>query len=364
MVNPYQNITVYRNKKNNILVRDVYYPIGRDPDYFFNIHLGVGLIMKNAIKKQRLVEVYGRQKELACDIYMQWKWKNDRYSVVKRAHRHFPIEGGFVDNHKEDVEKNYKIKFDVKNINSGSLYFDKAYNPSKKNKSTRIKSFVKERNISKLVHFTHTDNLSSILKIGLISRKLVERLPKKQNFRVNDSQRLDGQTDAISLSIEFPNYRMFYKYHQKDYDNWVVISLKPEVLWDFDCAFCHTNAASNACRSIDLEERKEEIALEKLFHDYDQIQRKVLNIPEYYPTDPQAEILVFEKIPIEYFSKIHFYDCGCMLKFVNLHPDAQSLFEINRSYFKARRDYSHWQKNYEIKNANNDVLVIDDDIPF
>ena len=72
-----------------------------------------------------------------------------------------------------------------------------------------IEKVVNERDIRWLMHFTRIENLESILENGLLPRNSFERLDIEP--LTNDSLRLDGFLEAISLSIQSPNYKMFYK---------------------------------------------------------------------------------------------------------------------------------------------------------
>jgi hypothetical protein len=118
----------------------------------------------------------------------------------------------------------------------------------------QIQLFCESCQIKQLVHFTHIQNLSTILQHGLLSIDGLAKTPTIQ-YRRNDAKRLDGQLNAISLSISFPNYRMFYIYQCNIPQDWVVISLKPDILWELDCAFCSENAASNNVRFIPIAQR-------------------------------------------------------------------------------------------------------------
>ncbi|EJV4018820.1 DUF4433 domain-containing protein, partial [Salmonella enterica] len=61
---------------------------------------------------------------------------------------------------------------------------------------------------------------------------------------INDELRLDGHRDSTSLSIAFPNYRMFYRYRMDNPSiEWVVLGIHPSILWRNDCAYCCHNAA-------------------------------------------------------------------------------------------------------------------------
>jgi hypothetical protein len=70
-----------------------------------------------------------------------------------------------------------------------------------------IKGFVDERNIIRLIHFTRYENLESILTNGLITRDGLNGF--NHTVYVNDSLRLDGHTNSISLSLSFPLNRKF-----------------------------------------------------------------------------------------------------------------------------------------------------------
>ena len=90
----------------------------------------------------------------------------------------------------------------------------------------RIQDMATERSIRYLVHFTRVGNLSSIMSHGLLSVQAAH----KQGLvpLANDQLRLDGRTDAISLSISFPNDAMFYKYRQlHPQERWVSVAAEP-----------------------------------------------------------------------------------------------------------------------------------------
>ena len=114
-----------------------------------------------------------------------------------------------------------------------------------------IRQFCTERNITKLVHFTRIENLRRISIEGLLSREQLET--RGQKFLFNDSDRVDGHKNGTCLSLNFPNYKMFYsireekkKVEEVSNSQWVVLLLDAEVLWELDCAFCQENASSKS----------------------------------------------------------------------------------------------------------------------
>ena len=188
------------------------------------------------------------------------------------------------------------------------------------NRQSRIQQICQRRGITTLVHFTRIENLRNILHEGLLDHQSLLKRPGQQ-FVPNDRKRRDGHKEAICLSISFPNYQLFSKFSWSDnesqpgYSGWIVLLLDAKVLWELDCAFCQENAASNAVRYISLEERKKPNALKGLFVDVCRdtkgniYQRQSLQIPDDYPTHPQAEVLVFEQIQSDYIKEIHFLRC-------------------------------------------------------
>jgi|SRR5690625_2457079 len=65
-----------------------------------------------------------------------------------------------------------------------------------------IKSFVRERKIEYLFHFTNINNVPSIIEHGLIGRETIQKRNIHSDF--NDPYRFDNVKDSISTSISFP----------------------------------------------------------------------------------------------------------------------------------------------------------------
>lgn len=126
---------------------------------------------------------------------------------------------------------------------------------------------------------------------------------------------------------------------------WVIALLDASILWELDCAFCQENAASNNIRFIPLEERRSTEAFELMFSDGSySATRQELRIPDNYPTDPQAEVLVFDPIPLNYFKAIHFMSPDSLTRWKANHGYFWDLsLEANNSFFSPRRDYDYWR---------------------
>lgn len=205
-----------------------------------------------------------------------------------------------------------------------------------------MKSVVKEFGVSYLVHFTNADNLESIFQNGLLS--VTELYERGIGFTYNDEYRLDGYKNAICTSIEFPNYKMFYKY-RKQYQNedWVVLGIRRKVLWKKACAFCSDNAANARISSIPIEERMGVNAFRQLYAEYlGKPTRKILGIDKSIPTNPQAEILVFDDIEPSYIWGVAFETSQMKERYKHLLPDEVTA-QVVPHLFKYRLDYEHWR---------------------
>lgn len=199
---------------------------------------------------------------------------------------------------------------------------------------------VKKRNIKFLWHFTKLDNVESIFQSGIIPRAILEAAQSKVAY--NDQYRLDGFKTASCLSIGYPNYKMFYSLRQQDISvQWVVFAVKTEVLWTRDCAFCTTNAANASVKSVPIEQRKGVKAFESLFLPVaGKPSRQDLKLPDAYPTDPQAEVLVFDTIPPSDIVGVVVPTYEKKLELKPLYPAHKVVYDT--AHYSPRLDYPHW----------------------
>lgn len=295
----------------------------------------------------------------AVSTYNKWKQQHARQFIKDKLN--------------EIKNENPKVKVTGKLINK---------NPKIEETQTKVNAiriFSQEQGIKTLIHFTHLKNLSSIMKNGLLSRKQLDNFKGENNFVYNDLDRIDGYPGAICLSISFPNYKMFYRYSSNNRADWVIISLDPCILWELDCAFCKGNAASNAVRHIHLEDRKTLNALRNMYVDYKDIERRDLNIPDNYPTNPQAEVLVFDPIPIKYIKAVNFFNYEVAYRWTSKNQLLHSSLHLNYTYdkrdancsyrynyFSPRSDHLKWKSNNNTSMADSqrNYTITEDDIPF
>ncbi|WP_302152739.1 DarT ssDNA thymidine ADP-ribosyltransferase family protein [uncultured Enorma sp.] len=248
-----------------------------------------------------------------------------------------------------------------------------------------IEKIIQDRGIKKLYHFTQAKNLNSIFERGILSRNTIYNL--RIDAAVNDNERWDRHTDAISVSISGPNYQMLYALKKGKQnrgetcpgDTFVLLELDPSLLYELDCAFYPTNAASNRVRHASKTEFQGAQALENMFADgvpcpAGTYSRAKWNLDSCETSDPQAEVLVFETIPARYIK--------CVLFETEEMDYEYSRWVTNRSHipfkillyddipFKPRRDFSDWKKgekdggdkqNGEGATDENGMAAYDDD---
>lgn len=188
-----------------------------------------------------------------------------------------------------------------------------------------IKAICKERGIKELIHFTKIENVRSILDIGLNSKDYNGEIAKMHN--INDRERFDYRTHMISLSISYPNDKMFYRNSiNNPKQKWAVLRLSPSILWELDCLFCPTNAANAAISSSNDEALSGSSALQHMFSN----QSTKLRACD--PTDSQAEVLVNSHIPTKYIESVLVKtECEALLD-TGFNINTDSRYFHNREY--------------------------------
>lgn len=208
------------------------------------------------------------------------------------------------------------------------------------NEKEKIASFLKGNNIEYLVHFTPVKNLKSILEHGICSNKYCNEHGIK--YVPTDKDRYDGYTDFISLSISFPNYKMFYKKRQTMDEDFAVLLIDSSVLKLYDQKerkFSNKNAASNnSQKGGSFEYLKQMFERPSL--------REKLGLQENYTTDPQAEVLIKGRIPTDYIKEIHINTLDAYEEVKEYVKE--DLLKLGSPMFANRRDYKFWssKENY------------------
>lgn len=199
---------------------------------------------------------------------------------------------------------------------------------------------LEKRKIEHFVHFTNAHNLESILKYGLLSvREMQER---GITYISNDNDRFDAKLGGISLSVSFPNYRMFYKKRQTSKESdWVILLLDPNQIVGLTCRFYAKNAACSEMKrkGIPFNAVKE---FENMFCGEGVENRENKGIPSSFTTDPQAEVLVLDAIPVSAIQTVCFANDTTRKRFNNLLCAQGVSGRTEEKYFDKRIDYKHW----------------------
>lgn len=202
-----------------------------------------------------------------------------------------------------------------------------------------IEQIVVARGINTLFHFTQIENLDPILLHGLMTKTEVERA---EFVAFENDQDRNDQTDAVCTTISWPNYKMWHPLKENDLGtDWVLIALNASVLWERDCAFCKTNAASATVSCIPLDKRRTLAAFNGMFEDFEHKERTELEIPDNYSTNPQAEVLVMNGVPLEYINGVMFKSQILRDRCAAKYPKLKT--HLNGQYWYGRSDHRHWK---------------------
>ena len=171
-----------------------------------------------------------------------------------------------------------------------------------------IISYLKEREVEHLVHFTPVSNLEGIRRRGIVPRIELEEWGDVE-FKALDRMRLDGSKHMSCFSLSFPNHQMMYRYRKQlreDGDDIAVLFIRIECLARLSVEqvlFYPSNAASHECREMDECDLMGVEAVCRMFDERGETRRgheffrKEQGIPTYLTTDPQAEVQIAATIP-------------------------------------------------------------------
>lgn len=211
--------------------------------------------------------------------------------------------------------------------------------PDHEEEYSRIKAESELRGITALYHFTRCNNLKSILDTGInsVEGMKIDRISAIRN----DEQRLDGKLNGISLSVSFPNYRMFYKYRMNNIrEDWVVLKIKAEALYSLKCGYFEKNAADHRMRYLSVKDYNNYDAFARMFRDSDGEAR--LGLPQHHPTDVQAEVMIFEKIPSHYIEALYFETEDSLTRWRSIVGDRRTVVEgKGQGLFGARKPFAY-----------------------
>lgn len=202
-----------------------------------------------------------------------------------------------------------------------------------------IKEECASRDIDCLFHFTPVEHLDSILKHGLMVPSACAELGI--GITPNDAFRYDEQ-DATCLSVEWPNYKLFYNFRQRDTGRqWALIAIQHSVLWQKRVCFNITNAADKSMSSQAFAARQGLAKFQELFGDCSGKVRADLQLTDNLTTNPQAEVLCLDTIEPTYFHAVLLNDLATYNAYKAKYPNCE--FRHHDVYFRYRTDWSHWK---------------------
>lgn len=204
-------------------------------------------------------------------------------------------------------------------------------------RSAEIEADAVRKGVKQLVHFTPVKNVSSILNRGIMSR---DRLGD-QEFMFTDEYRADGWLDWISVSVSFPNYKMFYqkKMNSELAGDWAIMLISREVLWSLDCRFIFTNASRGSIR----QKPEDSWGTSEAFGEMFAHPRQRHNLPEAYATDPQAEVMVKSHIPESFILGVAVESRNVEAQLLN---EGVSRIRVMPELFRPRCDFEYWKNNW------------------
>lgn len=204
--------------------------------------------------------------------------------------------------------------------------------------ATTVQAYAAEIGVKLLFHFTRESNIESILNRGMITR---DKLAVEGFDSFNDNVRAD-YTHAVCVSIGFPNYKMWWAIRQDNPDvDWVLFLIEPRALWELSCAFCSANAALGSISAIPIAHRQTLQAFKGMYDDVPGKERAKLRIPQDWPTNPQAEVLMLEGVPTNYIRGVVTLNATQEKRINEQYPGLKTW--VHAGYFRYRKDYEFWK---------------------
>ncbi len=216
----------------------------------------------------------------------------------------------------------------------------------------RLRAILKERKIDALIHFTRLENLASILNYGLMARKMIETDARIGRVQTNQPELPSEWQSMIALNISFPDYRLFYRMQEQRGYEWVVLVYDAALLTQqsfFSFIFPAANLIRTPIFAKEIAPWLQSVStFEDLFKDTDTVRRRLLQIPDAYPTHPYSELLVPGTIANQYLKEVHFYneykfDQWCFQNQGLAGIIDKNLWQVGLTYFSPRMDYANWR---------------------
>ncbi len=219
-------------------------------------------------------------------------------------------------------------------------------------KTKNIRQFIKKIKLNCLTHFTRAENLKSILQSGILPPSILSTNKVFASVQRNSVTLPPEWSGLVSLNLSFPDYKLFNQLQNHMPSDWVILLLDPRVILDFPCYFFPGRALDFIDQSPlpgqFLGNYQSSSDLKALFDDREDVKRKDLDIPAFYPTDPTSEVLSFFPIAPSNITQIYFPNDYKFNQWV-LHntefamTQDRSRWAVGLEYFSPRSDYPYWK---------------------
>jgi hypothetical protein len=188
-------------------------------------------------------------------------------------------------------------------------------------RAASVAAVARGRGISQLVHFTPLNNLIGIMELrALAARDRVLELARQKAdqhlldyIAFNDRLRLDRRTGYVNLSIQHPNARLFRRFRTACTwcDVWCVLLIVPDCLDAPGVLFSIGNAAASQVRQTGTGAGLK--SFEALFREAIIVSNRLGQyrlvrgeLTACHPTDPQAEVLYPDEVPLTFVQALAF----------------------------------------------------------
>lgn len=199
-----------------------------------------------------------------------------------------------------------------------------------------LKEYCEERNINELVHFIRCTTLPSLLRYGLITQSIL----KNARQIVEDKNRADQKNDHVCMSVDFPNYKLFYKRRKERIpsESWCIATTSKSLIWERSCIFYPVNAA----KDNGAYGQKGISGFKAMYAEKSGDIKRSTSINVSHTTNPQAEILIPDSIPPRMISTIYFQTDIDLEYFGEMVKIAGKNIQTREELFLPRADYRQW----------------------
>ena len=172
--------------------------------------------------------------------------------------------------------------------------------------SAEIPGYLSIQNISRMFHFTSIHNLESIVTNGFLGRDSLQEM--NLVFIPSDGNREEPLIDGVCFSLSRPNT---YMAARKILTGQELILLElagvDRILTNYNFVVSPGNFGSSLLKKRIMSWPEEFVGAQGLLNLFKaQEIREKYSIPSYEPTDPQAEIVILERLPWSYVDRIYF----------------------------------------------------------